>query len=569
MLYPALIILLGAATLCFGLGQVLPTRLLGFGAALAALAAALLNGLAPVSATEPVELLQLYALSLSLTPELGAGERALAAALLGGGGAVLLALAGAIAPALRGFGTLFAWALLVLAAALLSLGAPPLSLAQPLAWALLAIAGYGALRASGAAGAGDLPPLSLGAGLLASMLLAGGLLAGGTGVAAGEVPAWPAALCGLLAVLALAGAPPLVGARAEAALTPAALGALVYGMAAPTAALSWLLRSVANLPVLPQGWAIALGLIGGLGMLACGAGALGEPRLRTLLSWAAAGQVAAVIAASGLLGPLAALAGPGLLVALLLSLVLAASAAASFEQSTGSDRYDLSLGGGRPLVGALWALGALGLLGLPPLWGFWPRLWLMQAAAEEQPWLLAPMLAGLVLLSLALLAPLGRLWAKDTIVPTSSPWAALIAAALVGLPLLVLGLAPGLVWAGWLSQIAFAPEQLPLTPTVQALALLVAMFLLVLALAIARARPARVLARDPDEPPVALAPAALGAALRPLAWLGDPAPALRALWAGLTRASAALRLLIGLFEQRYYLLGVLGALITIMLLMAQ
>jgi formate hydrogenlyase subunit 3/multisubunit Na+/H+ antiporter MnhD subunit len=568
MLYPALIILLGAAALCLGLGRAAPTRLIGLGAALAALAAALV-ALAPTTPAEPVELLQLYATSLSLTPQLGAGEQAIAAALLGGGGVALLALAGAIVPAVRGFGAIFAWALLALAAALLSLGAPPLSLAQPLAWAVLAIAGYAAVRASGAAGASEAPPLGLIAGLLASALLAGGLLANGGAGSAGELPAWPAALCGLIAALALAGSPPLVGARAEAALAPAALGALIYGLAAPAAALSWLLRSVAALPLVPQSWALSLGLLGGLGALACGAGALGERRLRALLSWVVAGQIAGVVAAAGLAGPLAALAGPGLLLALMLSVTVSAGAAALFERTTGSDNYSEGGSGGQPLVGALWALGALGLLGLPPLWGLWPRLWLLQAAAEEQPWLLAPMLAGLGLTLLALLAPLGRLWTTGGTAPARVAWSDLAPAALAGLPLLILGLAPGLAWEDWLSQIAFAPDALPLGAGALMTALMAGLTLAGLGLALARARPARTFSHDPDEQPVALAPEALGTALRPLAWLGDLAPALRALWAGLTRVSQGLRLLMALFEQRYYLLGVLGALIVIMLLMAQ
>ncbi|NTU79307.1 MAG: hypothetical protein HGA45_07880, partial [Chloroflexales bacterium] len=146
MVYPTLAILLLTAAICFAVGRVAPTRLLGLGAAAVSLLAAALTALSvPAVPAAPMALLELGTASLSVNPGLGVGERALAVTLLGGGAAVLLALAGAIASAVRGFGAIFAWALVALAAALLSLAAPPLSLVQPLAWAVVAISGYGAL----------------------------------------------------------------------------------------------------------------------------------------------------------------------------------------------------------------------------------------------------------------------------------------------------------------------------------------------------------------------------------------------------------------------------------------
>ncbi|PDW02522.1 proton-conducting transporter transmembrane domain-containing protein [Candidatus Viridilinea mediisalina] len=568
MLYPALIVLLAAAALCFALGQFVATRMLGLGAALATLVAAGLSGMVGESAPERT-ILELYQLSLHLTPQLAEGERMIALGLLGAGGAALLALAGALAPAVRGFGSLFAWALLTLAAALLSLGAPPLSLAQPLAWALLALAGYGALRASGATKTQETPPLGLAAGLLASALLAGGLLASSTLVEADTLPLGLFTLLGFGAALLLAGGPPLAIVRSEVAQAPAALGALIYGVAAPTAALAWLLRSVALLPELPATWATALGLIGSLGVLACGAAALATHQLRVLLSWVSAGHVAAVVATLGLSGTEALLAGPGLLLSMLLAVIVAAVAVARFEQTTGSDSYTTGTGGGHPFTGALWALGALALLGLPPFWGFWPRLWLVQSGSLEQPWILAPMLAGLVLTSLALLAPLGRLWATNQPHESGPSWAEAGAALLVAVPLVVLGMRPSLAWDYWLQYGSAAPSDLPLDAGLYANVLLASATLFSISFALLRAQPERKLNLDPDEQAVALSPAALGTALYPLARLGDLEPLLRRLWEGITRASELLRFVMGLFEQRYYLLGVLGALITIMLLMAQ
>lgn len=570
MLLLAFAILLLSAALCFGIGRAAPSRLIGIGAAATSLVAATLVALAPEPGptAAPLTLLELGAVSFSLSAGIERGARAIAVALLGGGGAALLTLAGAIAAPVRGFGAVFAWALVTLAAALLSLAAPPLSLAQPLAWAALTIGGYSSLRASGAAVADEAPPLGLTFGLLASALLLGGLLPAAAPLRAGALPLWPAALCGLLATLALAGCPPLAGVRADAVEAPAPLASLLYGLAAPAAGLGWLLRIIAALPSLPDSWSATLGLIGGLGVLACGAGALGARRLRPLLAWTTAGQASAVVAAAGLGGPLAALAGPGMLLALMLSDVVGAGAAETLDRTTGSDDYTVTGAAPPRIVGVGWALAAAGSLGLPFLWGLWPRLWLLQTAKAEQPWLLAPLLAGSALATLALLVPLPRLWGSEAPADRAG-WADLAPALIAGLPALALGVAPGLAWAFWLQAVPQAPDELPVSDAALIASIGAGLTLLALAILLARAAPSRSLERDPDEDPVYLGPDALGSLVRPLAWLGHPAPLLQGVWVALTRASAAARFMISLFEQRYYLLGVLAALITIMLLMTQ
>lgn len=568
LLYAAFAGLLLGAAACFGAGRAASARTLGIGAAAAALTAAVLVALAPLGApgAPPMVLLTIGELALSVDAGLSAGGRAIAAALLGGGAAALLALAGAIAPGVRGFGAIFGWGLMALAAALLSLAAPVLSSAQPLAWAVVSLAGHAALRASGATD-GETPPLGLGFGMLANVLLTGGLLAMAVSQDAGAQPGWPEALCGLLAALALAGAPPLAVARVDMAEAPAPLGALVFGLAAPAAALGWLLRASAELPLMPSTWAYALGIIGALGVAACSAGALGARSLRGVLTWVGAGQAAAVVAAMGLAGPLAALAGPGLLVTLLLSSALGAGAAATLERTTGSDDYTTA-GPPPPLAaGVAWALASAAALGLPPLWGFWPRLWLLQAAEEQQPWLLLPLLGGGVLLALALVAPLGRLWGGAG--RPRAGWADTAPAAFAGLPLVALGLAPGLAWAVWLRELPLAPDAPPATVGAQLAATVAGVALVALLAGVLRAPSDRTLPRDPDEQATYLGPDALGETLRPLAWVASPLPLLVMLWEGARRASEALRFVMGLFEQRYYLLGVLAAILTIMLLMAQ
>ncbi|MFV9506225.1 MAG: hypothetical protein AB4911_16875 [Oscillochloridaceae bacterium umkhey_bin13] len=571
MLDAALMILFGAAALCFGLGQRLAARVLGLIAVAATLLAALLAlvGPPPPDAANPLVVFTLGAVDLSFWPALPLSGRALALGLLGAGGASLLALLGAISPGVQGFGALFGWALLTLAGALLSLGSPTLSLAQPLAWAVLAQSSYGLLRASGAGDSLDSSlPFGLSSGLVASVLLTGGLLATGGHRAVDELPPGPVALLGLVAVLALVAAPPLVLARREATEVPAPLGLLIYGLAAPAAGLGWLLRVVNELPILPQTWAVVLGLVGGLGSLACAAGALAQPRLRSLVLWVTAGQAATVIAAAGLSDPFAILAGPGLLLALLLGTIPGAVAVMALERTAGDDDYRVP-GAVPPRAAAFaWLVWLLVVLGLPPFWGLWPRLWLIQAAQFNQPWLAVLLIAGTGLTALALFAPLGRLWGEAA-PTTSSGWPEWLPTLLVGVPLLLLGLVPDLAWGLWLSQLRFAPSQLP-TSTGLAFAVVGAgLVLLGVVIALARSQVSRPSLRDPDEAVTYLAPEALGSLLTPLSWLAAPGPLLSLLWTAGLRVSQGLRLVISLFEQRYYLLGVLGALIVIMLLMAQ
>ena len=565
MLYPALIMLLAAAAFSFGLSRAVPTRLIGFSTVVVALGAAMVAAVA-TAGSEPVELLQLYRATFSITPGLAVNERLLAATLLAVGGVTLVALTWAIAPVVRGFGALFAWALLALAAGLLSLGAPPRSLIQPLAWAVLAMAAYGALRQSGAADDGENPSPSLVAGLVASLLLTAALLMGG---AVGTLPSTPVALAGLLAVLLFVAAPPFVSVRAEVASAPAALGVLLYGLTMPTVALSWLLRTVALLPPLPNSWSVVLGVIGGFGLLATAAGALGEQRLRMVLSWVAAGQGALVVATLGLRDPLAGLAGPGLLLALMLGLVVATGAVALFERMAGSDNYHEGTSAAHPVVGLLWAIGIAALFGLPPFWSFWPHLWLFQAFAATQPWMLVPVATGLALTFLALLAPLGRFWMGGSVEEVRLSWLELAPLMLVVLVMLVLGLAPWLVWDGWFRSLPMAPVAMPVDTTTQLVATLTGLALVGVTVGLIRARSTRLAILDPDEQPVALAPDALGGLLQPLARLADSALLLRGLGVALLYVSRTLRLLIGLFEHNYYLMGVLAALIVLMLLMAQ
>lgn len=550
-------LLIGAA-LCFGLGRVLPTRFVGVGAVVVCVGAAIVLF---ASAGSTPALLTLVVIGDGTMSIGGANTRdqLVAAVLLASASTVLLALAGAVATGVRGFGALFGWALLCVAAALLSLLSPTASLIQPAAWALLATTGYAALRASGAKEVASAAPVGVSLGLLAAALLAvvqvigaetaGALLAGSRFTAA----------VGILAAFCLVGAPPLLVARTEATAGPAPLGALLFGLCGPAAGLGWLLRAATDMPA---SLGVLFGLVGSLGALGSAAGLFGEQRLRPILAWTAGAQASLVVVAAGLGEAVGIVAGFVLLAALMLSTALGAAAALSVARATGDD--DFRVGAAPRAAAVVWAAGALASLGLPPFWGFWGRRWLFEAALEQQPWLAGPLVAGALLLALGLLAPLAGLWRSAPSRDDERFWGNWLPAVLVLVPLLLPGFAPALAWP-----LEPGAESVRAGRFDQALVVAAGLFIVACFALILRTPPAREAARDSAEDEVYLAPEALGATLRPLAWFANPQALLRAGWRLLERAGDATRLVVSLFEQRYYLLGVLAALITIMLLMAQ
>lgn len=572
MLLISLSLIILCALACFGLSRLVPTRRLGQGAAAISGLAGLLLLNRPAAVPGPPEtLLTIGAAPLQLSASLPDLEQALALAALGGGALALLALASAIAPKVRGFGAIFGWGQLALAAALLGLAAPPLSLLQPLAWTCGVIAGYGAIWASGALARSEALPQGLLLGLIGSALLGGGLVGAEPALAAGELPEPALALCLLLAVLMIGGLAPFHGARGEATAAPAPLGALISGLVLPCIGLGWLIRAMPLLPVVPPSWALGLGALGLMGALGSAGGALGERRLRPLLAWLTGGQAGLVLIAAGLSDPLAALAGPALLLTMMLASVAGAAAIEPLERSAGTDDYTSAAPGPPlPLAGLLWAGAVAALLGLPPFLGFWGQIWLLDGVTALLPWAAPLLLAAGVLRLLAALAPLPRFWAPprpDLAAAPPGPIDVIVGAAAL-MPPLIFGLAPQVAWALWLRAAPFAPAALPIADGQQLAATLGAALIALAAGLIARAPSARSLSADPDEEPVHLAPDALARAARPLAWLSRPDGLTRLAWSALERASAGLRSAVAIFEQRYYLLAVLMVLIIMMLLMA-
>jgi formate hydrogenlyase subunit 3/multisubunit Na+/H+ antiporter MnhD subunit len=279
-----------------------------------------------------------------------------------------------------------------------------------------------------------------------------------------------------------------------------------------------------------------------------------------------------VVAAAGLAGPLAALAGPTLLINLMLATVAGAAAVVDLQRNNSGDEFAGTAPGPHlALAGTLWAAAGAAALGIPPLWGFWGRRWLFEATLEQMPWALPPLVAGAALLALALIMPLARFWPAPD--PRSHPAAPgrldPIAGILSLAPLLVFGVAPQLAWGLWMRQLPFAPPELPVSLEDRAAAVSVGVAIMILAVAIARTPAARQIARSAEEEPAQLAADALGQSLQPLAELGRADALLGRVWAAMLWVSRWLQLAMSVFEQRYYLLGVLVALLTVMLLMAQ
>lgn len=583
MVYLAFALLVIAAAACLGFSRIVPTRILGFLAAAVTFAAVILllvgqsRGLA--GNVPPIVWAVVEDVTITVSPQFGGVALVLASLLLGGATLALLDLALALAPAVRGFGGLFAWILLALAAALPGLSST--SMVIPFSWASVVLLSYGAVRASGALNRVEQIPQGLALGLLASVLLMVGLLfttPDGTGLTGGV----SAFVCIVLACLMLTGMAPFRNTLDEAVLAPAALGGLLYGVLLPMLALGTLLRFVTgfrleelalDMPLLWRGLLFAGGL---LSLLAGAAGALREHSLRHILSWQATSQAGLVVLAIGLQDTLATLA---LLGNLALSTLVGALAVSVVERLTGSDDFtQLQSGTDLRFPGLLWVIGAASALGLPGLWGFWARLWLFQSIVAQAAWLAPPVLAASVLLFLAYLSPLVRFWwtsSSTQVVPFSL--SALQAAVnpflpvllLAPLPLLIAGLFPQLVWTGFLATAQAVSNGVRVSTTGQGAGLVVVVLAVVLLRIVGGRKATRRTLSDEDMEPVVLAPDALGANLAFLALIGRPINLIQGMWESLQALGQVVHTAMALFEQRFYLAGVLLAIISLILMMAQ
>jgi multicomponent Na+:H+ antiporter subunit A len=577
------------ALLCLALSDRVPSRWLGIGAAAALLACGMALLIARLTGRLPLALVDRAWLALNdhtfmLTLVCDAANWGFVLLALGGGGLALLALALAVPPNVRGFGGLFAAALLalvVVAAGLTNRDATLL----PFLWALAALLIFLALRSSGALAGSDAPMIVLLAGLGGALLAMGAVLstsAGSLSVTPLALIAWT--LAGLLAL----GALPFHAPTQSLAQAPAALAGALLAPGLPLLGGWALIRFAAGQSTaLPSSWRIALALLGVLTLLACAGGALGTTRLRSLVGWQFGAQIGLVLLAlaqSGAAQSAGAIAPATVAAALLANAAIATIACylavAVLERRAGTDDMaEIELREPLWLPSLVLLVGAASVVGLPGTWGLWTRRWLFDQLAQLTPWATPIVLAGSTLLALAWFMPLTLFWHRAHLVapdlPTTRrrrPSAIMLVGVAAATPLLILGVMPQLAWNGWLAglqdvlALGAGVPALP-SPIAQSICLLAALLLFALPL-LARSR--RFVAAD-DQPRQAsiAAPWAIGASLRDLAWMAVAPEAFAQSWRALLALSRGLRRGMALFEQRYYLAGLLIAVILVIMLFIQ
>lgn len=560
-----LICLLVVAAACFLLSQIGITRRLALLAALAsglAMVGVIIDPLEPAAATS---LYSIGAIEVVLPAPVPLNERALVVTMLFGGAIGLLALALVIPPATKGYGVLFGWLALALAAALLSLAIPPLSFLTPLSWALAVLAAHGALLVSGVMPApGQLPPHLI-AGAVAVVAVSG-LIA----VMAFMSPDAPLAtapvIIALIGGLAIAGAPPFAGTRLSFANAPALVGALTAGLVLPAIGLGFITRAIPQLPPLPALDSQLLAAAGAIGALGAAISALRSATGRELVLWQGALQAGVVVCAAAINDPLAGLAAPALLLALQLHAIAGGLVAAAIIQRQGNDQLDGSPARvALPLSGALWIFITVIATGLPLGWSFWGWRWLIEALATRLVWAIAPLIAAALIGLAAGLPLLIRCWDGQT--KAREHWPEGVLGSLALAPLALAGLIPWLAWPLWLSWSPFAPPVLPAEPIAWpfigfALAAGLGGWLLA-----QRANPPQA-SRDPRNTVIPTWHG-MGDALRGIAEAANARVALIWLGRGIDRVASVLHDGMIIFEQRYYLFGVIVALLAILFLMAQ
>jgi hypothetical protein len=561
MIFIAVSILFIAAALCFGLSSRVPTRRLGFVAAAASLAAAVAVAFPLTIGPSHLVTMDAAGVTLSLATTMAQPQAGVAIVALLAATGCLLSLALALLPTVKGFGAIFGWSLIGVAMVPLGLGVGFGSPVLVGIWSVAVIAAYIAYRASGALQRDDGFPVGISSGLFAGFLLLSGMF-DSSGLAA---------LAVLAAGMMLAGAAPFQATLHEATKVPAPLGALFYAIILPTLAFETLFAAPGAFGGDPFVKSVVLLALGSIGAVACAVGMLRERSLRALIGWASSMQASLLVAAFGLGAyeyEVVAWAVRGLLMNLALAGTLAAAAVTAFEQATGYDDYTQARPvGGLAGAGLLWLFAMASLVGLPPFWGFWPRYWLLTGAAAYSPWAVPLLIVSGLLALVAGLLPLAAFWAQRT-APASEPPAVrsrFLGGWLAAIILLLAGLFPqslALLWNISTTSGVVATSPWLLGPIV---AVVAALF----GLLFRQGRWARTVASDADMPPTSLAAEQVASRLRFVVELARPQGLAQLFWRGLQWVSEQLQRIMNLFEQRYYLIGVLLTLVLIMFLMAQ
>jgi formate hydrogenlyase subunit 3/multisubunit Na+/H+ antiporter MnhD subunit len=379
-----------------------------------------------------------------------------------------------------------------------------------------------------------------------------------------------------LALLAL-GAPPLHATVASAAEAPAAIAAVVVALGLPLLGGYTLLDFAGGLgPVTPPATRAGLVALGALALLASAAGALGVTRMRQVVGWQLSGQGGVLLMAVGAGGSALTAAGPTLLANGALAALAALLALGALERRTGADDLTALGAHGRfPLPGLAMLIAGASAAGFPGTPGFWGRLWLADELMRAAPWAVPLLLAGSALLAFGAVAPVAAFWRRNPAADAreSGTRTADLAPAVAALPLLLAGGVPALLRPGWLAgaQGALAPGGTATPPAMpgsggQIAAALAAAALVALPLIASRAAP-RTAYTDPDaRADGIIPPSALGQSLRGLAWVGAPNDLIARFWSGVQSLSAAAGRALALLERRYYLAGLLIAMIVVILI---
>lgn len=574
MLYVPFLLLLGAAALCFGLSSRIATRQIGMlaagASAVAGLALVVLARLQPLPLEShvfrwvvPDSLILDFLLRLDL-PAFG-----LSLLVLFGGALALLLVSLALAPGLRGFGALFGCALVVLATSVLALLCVS-PLAWPIIWAALGLASFATAWSSGTLREGVDSSFNLLYSLPASLLLLIGLLLSGD-PANGAIQGIGAACCVVLATALAAGLPPFRSSLDNLLSGPAALSGLLTGLGLPLVALATLWRLIETSPDLQQSllWRYGLAAYGVLSLAVCAAGALRERTLKAIIGWLIGAQGSIILVALALLGLDETSNSPTLLISnFALSTLACATTVAVLERFGRGDDYTRIEHEAQPLdrnsarlLALSWGLASASALGLPPLWGFWGYRKLLEGAMTSSPWVVPPLLFGLTLLAFALLLPLGGFLSTALKRQTSEAAPANRTTLVALIPtayLLLVGLVPSLGWP-----LVAIPRPLAQAVAWGAFALTIGGLLLV------RRMRAPTPRSDTDAPSAILAADSLAESMEVLAWSGRPDGLFAGFWQVVMLIGNGLQFIMSLFERRYYLAGVLLALLSILLIMAQ
>ena len=371
-----------------------------------------------------------------------------------GGATTALLLALAIAPALRGFGALFAavTAVSTVAAAGILGGA---SAAVPIAWSIVAGGSFIALRSSGVFSEHEAPmSIAIGGQTGALMILAVAML---TPLASSDrsIDVLRTALL-FIAVALTVGVLPLWRAPDALASAPAALAGTLLAFGTPLLGTSALVSFLADSQVIAErGWRDGTAAVGIAIALLSAFGALGARGLHQTIGRQHLAHIGFIIAASAteigreVIAPL-------LIVNAALSSFVMMLALVPLNRRADDDRLEsITVEQAAAVPGVLFFIGAASAIGIPGTLGFWGRLWWLDEIRTVIPWLVAPALATLALLLVSSLAPVAAvirpLAARQRRSRMALTDAAQESAAMLASPLIMLGIAPGIAWNLWLT----------------------------------------------------------------------------------------------------------------------